>query len=93
MLQATIRIDEREYLLPAEHDGTAIMRTIASQVRAGGGFVEVVRTPDRAVNVLVAPGTNVSVEVNRIDDQPEPPGDELEGPWWELSWLEPFDLM
>jgi hypothetical protein len=95
MLQATIRIGEREYLLPAEYDREELMRTITSQVRAGGGFVEVVRTPDRVVNVLVSPGTNVCIEVRRIDleDESEASGEKSDGPWWELSWLEPFDLM
>lgn len=93
MLQATIRIDEREYFLPAEHDREAIMRMISSQVRAGGGFVEIVRTPDRAVNVLVAPGTNVCIEVRRVDDESEAPEGELEAPWWRQSWEGPFDLL
>ena len=95
MLQATIRIGEREYLLPAEYDREELMRTITSQVRAGGGFAEVVRTPDRVVNVLVSPGTNVCIEVRRIDleDESEASGEKFDGPWWELSWLEPFDLM
>jgi hypothetical protein len=95
MLQATIRIGEREYLLPAEHDREELMRTITSQVRAGGGFVEVVRTPDRVVNVLVSPGTNVCIEVRRIDveDESEASGQMVDDPWWEQSWLEPFDLM
>ena len=93
MLQATIRIDEREYLLTAEHDREAIMRTIVTQVRAGGGFVEIVRTPDRAVNVLVACGTSVSIETRHVPDQPDASGGEWEGQWWGQSWLDPFDLM
>ena len=95
MLQATIRIGEREFLLPAEHDREDLMRTIATQVRAGGGFVEVLRTPDRVVSVLVSPGTNVSIEVTRVDDEDErdAAAGKFDGPWWELSWLEPFDLM
>lgn len=93
MLQATIRIDEREYPLPVENDGKAIMGMIAAQVRAGGGFVEIVRTPDRAVSVLVGPGTAVSIEVKRVEDQPAAPDGEREGPWWGQSWLDPFDLL
>jgi len=95
MSQATIRIGEREYLLPTELDREELMRTIASQVRAGGGFVEVVRTPNRVVSVLVSPGTNVCIEVDRVEDEDgrEASGENSKGPWWELSWLEPFDLM
>ena len=95
MLQATIRIGEREYPLPAERDREELMRTITSQVRDGGGFVEVVRTPDRVVNVLVSPGTNVCIEARRVDveDESEASGESRDGTWWELSWLEPFDLM
>lgn len=93
MLQATIWIDEREYLLPGEHDGTEIMRMIATQVRAGGGFVEIVRTPDRAVSVLVGPATAVSIEVKRVEEQPAAPDGEREGQWWGQSWLDPFDLV
>ena len=92
MLQATIRIAEREYHLPA-NDREEIMRLISSQVRAGGGFVEIVRTPARAVTVLVAPCTNVSIEVKRVDDEPEAPDGEREAPWWGPSWLDEFDLM
>ena len=92
MLQATIRIAEREYHLPA-NDREEIMQTISSQVRAGGGFVEFVRTPDRAVTFLVATCTSVSIEVRRVDDEPTAPDGESESPWWGSSWLDAFDLM
>jgi hypothetical protein len=93
MMQAMIRIDEREYLLPPERDEEAIMDLIASQVRAGGGFVEIVRTPNRVVNVLVSPGTNVSIESRRVEDLPPAPDEVLEGQWWGHSWLDPFDVL
>jgi len=92
MMQAMIRIDEREYLLPPERE-EAIMDLIASQVRAGGGFVEIVRTPDHVVNVLVSPGTNVSIETRRVEDLPSAPDEGLEAQRWKHSWLDPFDVL
>ena len=71
MLQTRIKIDGRDYLLPSDSNAETIAGVITAQVRAGGGFVEIVRTPDRAMSVLVSPGMSLSIEVTHIDDQPE----------------------
>ena len=45
------------------------MGVITAKVRAGGGFVEIVRTPDRAMSVLVSPGMSLSIEITRAGPQ------------------------
>ncbi|ANJ27111.1 hypothetical protein ATC03_10605 [Agromyces aureus] len=86
-----MKIDGREYLLPADHDPETVMANITGLVRAGGGFVEAMRSPDRTVSVFVSPGMSLSVEVTDVD------GDVLEHsdsdePWLPPSALDPFDL-
>ena len=92
MLQARIRIDGREYLLRPEQDAETIMGLITAKVRAGGGFVEIVRTPDRAMNVLVSSGMSLSIEVTRAEDQPAAPDADLEQMPLDQSWSGAFDV-
>jgi len=68
MLQAWIRIDGREHFIPPHHDTEAMMTAITDQVRAGGGFVEIARTPDRVVSVFVAPGMSLAIEVTQEEE-------------------------
>ena len=63
------------------------MGLITAEVQAGGGFVEIVRTPDRAVSVLVSSGMSLSIEVTRADDQPAAPSADLEKTPLEQSWF------
>lgn len=93
MLQARIRIDAREYLLSAAHDAETIMRTITEQVRSGGGFVEIVRTPGRALSVLVSPGMNLSIELTHVEDHPAALEAEVHEPWSTQSWFDTFDVL
>lgn len=93
MLQARIRIDGREYLVRPEHDAETIMGRITAKVKAGGGFVEILRTPDRAMSVLVSPGMSLSIEVTRVEDQPAASDEELEQMPLALSSLDMFDVL
>lgn len=86
-----IIIDRREYSLPDESSVEAIMGRITEQVRAGGGFIELVGAPRRAVNVLVSPGTNLSIEVTEVEEESTRPQATTEH--WETSSLDPFELM
>ena len=88
MLQFRIRIDGQDYLLPSEHHAETIMGMITSQVRAGGGFVEIVRTAERAMSILVSPGMSLSIEVTRVDDQPPTLEAEVEQVPLARSWLD-----
>ena len=88
MLQTRIKIDGRDYLLSSEHDAETIMGIITAQVRAGGGFVEVVRTPDRMVSVLVSPGMSLSIEITHLDDEPATIEDEIEQAPLAPSWMD-----
>ena len=88
MLQARIRIDGREYLLRPEHDAETIMGMITAKVQTGGGFVEIVRTPDRAMSVLVSPGMSLSIEVTRVEDPPAASDAELEQTPLPRSWMD-----
>ena len=94
MLQTRIRIDGRDYLLRPGHDAETIMGRITATVRAGGGFVEIVRTPEHAMSVLVSPGTSLSVEVTRVEDQPTTYDAELEPApltqWWMDASIDVF---
>jgi hypothetical protein len=92
MLQTRIRIDGRDYLLRSEHDAETIMGRITEKVRAGGGFVEIVRTPDRAMSVLVTPGMSLSVELTRVDDHAAESDEELEQMPLPQSSLDFFDV-
>lgn len=92
MLQARIRIEGREYLLRPENDAEAIMGRITATMKAGGGFVEIVRTSDRAMSVLVSPGMNLSIEVTRVEDQPAASDEELERMPLRPSWSDAFDV-
>ena len=93
MLQARIRVDAREYLLPAGHDVEAMKTEVTALVRAGGGFVEIARTPDRGVSVLVSPGMSLSIEVTHVDDEPAASDAEIEESWYLQSSLDPFDVL
>lgn len=92
MLQARIRIDGREHFLPPEHDASAIMGRITAQVRAGGGFVEILRTPDRVLSVLVSPGMSLSIEFTQVDDQPTARDAEMEQMPLAQSWSGALDV-
>ncbi|KQM82362.1 hypothetical protein ASE68_02920 [Agromyces sp. Leaf222] len=85
-----MRIDGRDYLLPSDDDPETVMANVTALVRAGGGFVETVRTMDRTVSVFVSAGMSLSVEVTEID------GDSLEaeeeGAWLVQSAFEAYDL-
>ena len=93
MLVTRIIIDRREYSLPGREDVEAIMGRITAQVRAGGGFVEVIKTPHRAVSVLVSPGTSLSIEVTHVDDDPQRVDFDAETEAMQRSALDPFELM
>ena len=73
MLQASIRIEGRDHFLPPGDGADEIMSRITEQLRAGGGFVEIIRTPDRSVRVLVSPGVSLSIEVTDVDEDPSEP--------------------
>jgi len=92
MLQARIRIDGREHFVPPEFDAEALMQTITNQVRTGGGFVEIMRTPDRALSVLVSPGMSLSIELVDVDDEASPDG-ESERTAAVQSWVDSFEML
>lgn len=74
------------------------MGSITEQVRAGGGFVELIGTPRRAVNVLVSPGTSLSIEVTEVQEEFNPTDEEFSRTdaateRWETSSLDPFELL
>ena len=69
------------------------MRTITEQVRAGGGFVEIVRTPDRELSVLVSPGMSLSIEITHVEDQPAASDADVQEPWLTHSWFDTFDML
>ena len=90
MLHARLNVDGREYALPADETAETIMRRITEQVRAGGGFVEVVTSAPRTLHILVSPGMSLSIEV--IDDD-EPVQLDEEPAQLEPSFLDPLDLI
>lgn len=92
MLQAWIRIDGREHFIPPDHDTEAMMTAITDQVRAGGGFVEIARTPDRVVSVFVAPGMSLAIEVTEVEDSAPHSDDDAEKAPVVQSNLDVFDL-
>ena len=89
MLKARITIDGREHHIPSVHEAEVIMTTITEQVRAGGGFVEVLRTPERALSVLVTPGLNVSIELRMVED--DPAASDADEPPPVQTWMDAFD--
>lgn len=93
MLQASIRIEGREHFLPPGDGGDAIMSKITEQVRAGGGFVEIIRTPDRSVRVLVSPGVSLTIEVTDVEEEPSEPSAEVETPWRQEAWFSSIDVV
>ncbi|WP_159602763.1 hypothetical protein [Agromyces humi] len=93
MIQARIRIDGRDYILPPDHDAETVMGRITAQVRDGGGFVEIVRTPERTFSVLVSPGMSLSIEVTHVEDEPATGVAEVEESWWVQSSLDPLDML
>lgn len=93
MLVTRIIIDRREYALPGRENVEAIMGRITAQVRAGGGFVELLKTPHRAVSVLVSPGTSLSIEVTQVDDEPHRLDLDAQTEAMQRSALDPFELM
>ncbi|TYL50259.1 hypothetical protein [Agromyces mariniharenae] len=93
MLQASIRIEGRDHFLPPGDSADAVMGRITEQLRAGGGFVEIIRTPDRSVRVLVSPGMSLSIEVADVDDDPSEPAAEVEVDWRPQAWFSSIDLL
>jgi hypothetical protein len=87
-----IIIGRREYYVPAEESPESIMARVTEQVRAGGGFVELIRSPQRTVNVLISPGMNLSIEVVHVEDVSGAAGSAGPEPW-EGTWLDPLDLV
>ncbi|MCK8609221.1 hypothetical protein [Agromyces sp. C10] len=85
-----IIVDGREYVLPADQDVAGIMTRITDQVRAGGGFVELVDAPGRTLSVLVSPGMSLAIEVRASEDALR--GSDLAADPVEPSWFDPFDL-
>ena len=92
MLQAWIRIDGQEHFIPPEHDTAAIMNAITDQVRTGGGFVEIVRTRHRVVNVLVSPGMSLSIEVTQVEDPVQRSDDDTEHTALAQTYLDDLDV-
>ena len=91
MLQATITVAGQDFNLPPEQDVHSIMESITQQVRAGGGFVEIRREPDRTVSVLVSPGMNLSIELRSMDEDPVEELPVLHSwldpdEWWKPGW-------
>ncbi|MFE6257332.1 hypothetical protein [Agromyces sp. NPDC057865] len=93
MMQASIRIEGRDHFLPPGDSGDAIMGRITEQVRAGGGFVEIIRTPDRSVRVLVSPGVSLSIEVTDVEDEPSERDVAVEMPWRREAWFSSIDVL
>ncbi|WP_157580306.1 hypothetical protein [Plantibacter sp. Leaf314] len=62
VLQYSIAIGRASYDIDPAVDVQELMTEIESAVQAGGRFVRVPLTSDRAVNVLVSPGLLISVE-------------------------------
>ncbi|MET4156690.1 hypothetical protein [Agromyces sp. PvR057] len=90
MLRTRLIIDGRDYLMPSEDDPETVMANITALVRAGGGFVETVRTLDRTVSVFVSSGASMSVEVTEIEgDSPEGLAEEA---WAMHSAFDAYDL-
>lgn len=84
-----IIVDGREYALPAQQDVEAIMARITEQVRAGGGFVQLLDAPGRALSLLVSPGMSLTIETSVRDDEVQP-SESVPGP--APSWFDPFDI-
>ena len=94
MLHVRLNVDGREYAIPADETAETIMRRITEQVRAGGGFVEVVTSAPRTVHILVSSGTTLSIEVVEDEDESIPPdGRDVEPTQFEPSFLDPLDLI
>lgn len=91
MLRTRMRIGGRDYLLPSEADPETVMANITALVRAGGGFVQAVRLPDRAVDVFVSRGMDLSIEVTESEPDDEAPGDTDEP--WVQSDFDPRELL
>jgi hypothetical protein len=91
MLHARLNVEGREYALPADETAASIMRRITEQVRAGGGFVEVVTSAPRTLHILVSPGMSLSIEV--VDEDDEPIRSYEESTQLEPSFLDPLDLI
>lgn len=85
-----IIVDGREYPLRTEQNVEAIMGRITEQVRAGGGFVELVLTSHRALNLLVSPGMSLSVESLHVED--DNGAAETDSESSRRSWFDPFNL-
>ncbi|MFF2369149.1 hypothetical protein [Agromyces sp. NPDC058110] len=90
MLQARMRLDGREYLLPAEQDPEELMAMVTELVRAGGGFVEATRSPEQTVSVFVSPGMSLTLEVVDVPDDAALDGHEES--WLTQSTFDPFDM-
>lgn len=87
-----VGMDRREYYLPADADVASIQASITEQLRAGGGFVDVVRTPDHTLSVLVSPGVSLTIEVTQ-HDTPPPELDGDDSAEVDPAWLSSLDLI
>ncbi|MEL4317901.1 hypothetical protein WJX64_02685 [Leifsonia sp. YIM 134122] len=61
-------------------------------MRAGGGFVEILRTPDRSVSVLVSPGTTLSIETTQVEDDVAATDAAHDIRMSAIPWHESFDV-
>jgi hypothetical protein len=87
MLQTRIRIDGQDHFLPPGRDPDSIMAAMTEQVRSGGGFVELLSSPERTVRVLVSPGMSITVIVTEVEDSASAEDDDIQ-----RTWLDVFDL-
>lgn len=85
MLRTKVKIGIAEYFIPATEHAADLMDAIVAQVRAGGGFVELVRSPARSVSVLVSPGMTLAVETTQVEDE------DSAAPESAILWHESFD--
>jgi hypothetical protein len=93
MLHVRLNVDGRDYAIPADETAETIMRRITEQVRAGGGFVEVVTSAPRTVHVFVSPGMSLSIEIVEDDEPGSSDERDMEPTQLEPSFLDPLDLI
>lgn len=93
MLRIRVSLDGSEYLLPPDADAGALVENITDRLRAGGGFVEIVRTPARSVQVLISAGINLKIETTEVNDEPDESDAPTDEQWLASSWAEPFDIV
>lgn len=85
-----IGMDRREYYVPADVDIAALRARVTEQLRAGGGFVDILSTADHTLSVLVSNGMSLTIEVTRYDAATVDFGDEEDGEP-DPTWLSPLD--